>query len=225
MVAYFDRTVAPQEIQSVLPSYFEEAELVEFETFLNKTPDLDRKDQEAGISWDAVRTPLAVVSEAVVQQRDQRFRDSPKTLSPMTHPAGILFSEGGTYPAGVPSPSSGAISPENGHKIFDISVSPDVTSRIETPVMVHPVPETASGKNRIKPFVPVIIGAVIILIIFGFIMISGSWNPAGVGNTTNSTTVTVKNTTTVKPTATLHQKQRPQNPLQTLRQNLPQIQR
>ena len=86
-----------------------------------------------------------------------------------------------------PSPSGPP--PATGYKTFDIAVSPDLPSQVESPLKAYPLPDRAPVKARIQPFIPVIIGvAVILLFIVGTLVVSGNWNPLGTGNTTNSTT-------------------------------------
>ena len=110
----------------------------------------------------------------------------------------------GLYPVGAVSPSSPGLPQASGYKTFDIAVSPDVSTQVESPLrVVYPVSDIVPLKTRMRPFVPVIIGVlVIILIVIGSLVVSGNWNPLGAGNTTNSTAAAMKNTTSAKVTAT-----------------------
>ena len=205
VVSHFNKDVNPREILSVLPSYFDESELEEFEAFLNRTPDLVNNDQDAEINWGALYEPLKVVAGAVAAQRDQWYQGSSKLSDhyALAPPPGIQSPEGAIYPAGTISPSFPVLPQANENKKFDIVVSPDLTTQAESSFRVYPVSGTASAKPGIQSFIPVIIGvSVIVLFIIGTLIVSGDWNLTGAGNTTNSTAVAIKNTTTVKPAAT-----------------------
>ncbi len=195
VVSHFNKDVETREILSVLPSYFDESELDEFEAFLNQTPDLVNDDQDAGINWDTINGPLMVVARAVATQRDQWSLGSSK----ISASASLAFSHDLTpkdAAVSSSSPSSG-MPPAGVNKKFDITVSPGLTTQVESSFRSFPESNPALPKNkRIQPFIPVIIGiAVIVLFIIGTLIVSGSWNIMGAGNTTNSTSVAIKNTT------------------------------
>jgi cell division septation protein DedD len=205
VVSNFNRDVKASEILSLLPSYYGESELEEFEAFLNRTPDFLRNELDADIDWDAIAEPLKVVAAEVADQREKWSQGSSKLSDPFSpvSPPGISSPDGVSAPSGIVSSSFPGQPQENRHKAFAIAVNPDVTSRVESPGTVYPVPDTSALKIKIQPFIPVIIGvAVIILFIVGTMVVSGDWNPLGGGNVTNSSSVTVKTTTTVKPAAT-----------------------
>jgi len=201
VVSHFNKDVDPREILPILSSGFEEAELEEFESLLSRTPDLLKKDQDAEINWDSLFEPLNTIAGIVAEQRGQWIKDqakisdpfllvpltgtqNPDTLRSMEH--GVMLSQ-----SGVPE--------RNAAKTFDIAVSPDFPTRMESPVETYPVPDPSPVKQKIQPFIPVIIGvAIIILFIFGTLAVSGDWSSLGLGNSTNSSNVTTTNTTPIK---------------------------
>jgi cell division septation protein DedD len=204
VVFHFNKDVGKREILSVLPACFEEAELEEFEALLNRIPDVLKKDQDAEITWDVIYEPLNVIAGAIAEQREQWVRNQTKTPDPflLVPPLGTQPPDTGEY-TGKLSASRSELSKVNGQKTCDITVSPDLPTRLESFTRAYEVPATVPPNRNMKPFIPVIIGvAVILLFIFGTLIVSGDWNPFGVGNATNSSTVIDKNTTTVKPTAT-----------------------
>jgi len=212
VVSHFNRDVEAREVLSVLPSYFEESELEEFEAFLNKTPSVLNEDENAEIDWDAIYGPLNVVAGTIAAQREQWAKSRSKIyeLPSLVPPAGTQSSDGGLYPAGTLSPSSPGFPQMTGYKTFDIAVSPGLTTQVEPPITFSPVPDPVPAGTRIQPFIPVIVGiAVIILFIIGTLIISGTWNPSGAGNATNATNVSAKNITLVKSTATTATKATP----------------
>ena len=209
VVSHFNKDVKTREILSEAPSFFEECELEEFEGFLNQTPDLLKDDQEANINWDAIYEPLKVVSGAVAAQRDQwnQYKSKIYDQYSLTPPPDVQSPDGAIYPVGTMSPSFAGVPQDSENKKFDITVSTDLTTHVESPFKGYPVADMTSGttpvKFRIKPFIPIIIGvAIILLFVFGTMIISGDWKLMGAGNTTNSTTGTIKNVTTAKPAAT-----------------------
>ncbi|MGB7787442.1 hypothetical protein, partial [Methanoregula sp.] len=215
VVSHFNRDVEAREVLSVLPSYFEESELEEFEAFLNKTPSVLNEDENAEIDWDAIYGPLNVVAGTVAAQREQWAKSRSKIyeLPSLVPPAGTQSSDGVLYPAGTLSPSSPGFPQMTGYKTFDIAVSPGLTTQVEPPITFSPVPDPVPAGTRIRPFIPVIIGvAVIILFIIGILVVSGTWNPSGATNVTNATNVSAKNITLVKSTATTATKATPTKP-------------
>ena len=205
VVSHFNRDVETREIRSVLPSYFDERELEEFEAFLNQTPDVLKDDENAGIDWDAIYEPLNAVAGAVAAQRETWA----KSRSIMYEHSSLVLldsaqsSDMGVYTAGSLSPSSAGVPQTTGNKIFDITVSPGSTTQVESPMTFSPVPDPEPARTGIQPVIPAIIGiAVIILFIIGTLIISGTWNPLGAGNTTHATNVSAKNATPVKSAAT-----------------------
>jgi hypothetical protein len=207
VVSHFNREVKDSEIRSVLPSYFDERELEEFEAFLDKTPDVLKDDETAGIDWDAIHEPLSVVAGQVTAQRDQwaKSRSNLYEYPSLVLTEGTQSPGGGLYPVGSLSPSPSGMPQMTGYNTFDIAVSPELTTRVESPMTFSPVPDQVRVKPRMQPAVPVIIGvAVIIVFILGTLMISGTWNPLGAGNATHvsAKNVSAKNATPVKSTAT-----------------------
>jgi hypothetical protein len=197
VVSHFNKDINPREILSAMPSFFNESELDEFESFLNQTPEILKNDQEADIDWDALLEPLKAVASEIAVQRDKWSQGRLKIAGSPD------LSTGELYPAGSQSVSA------TGFKTFDISVSPDSVSGIDSPLKVYSEPEPAPEKSGgIKPFLPVIVGvAIIIIFILGTLILSGNLNL--MGNTTNATAGIGKNTTiaktnasAVKPTAT-----------------------
>ena len=222
VVSRFNEDVNTKEILSLLPSYFEECELEEFENFLNRTPDQIKDEHDSDINWDAICKPLNIVVSAIASQRDQRSEDNSKISDPyLTPPTKETESPDNRLNSveSPPLPTKEIESPdsrlnsvessppgyhypilEDGYKTSDIAVSPDLTTHEEDPKSVLPVFDTEAIKTRIQPFIPIIIGAgVILLVIIGIVIISGNWNPLAAGNTTNST---IKNVTTAKPAST-----------------------
>lgn len=211
VVSHFNKDIETREILSVLPSYFDDSELEEFESFLNQNTDLSDDDVDAGVNWDSIKAPLKIVARDVAAQRVQWSLASPKAPAPSFLTA--TSSEGKINPAKSPSQNPTSLQQSTGHNKFNIVVSEGLTSQVESPLSGHTVSvaETPFVQTRIKPFIPVIIGvAVIILFIVGTLVVSGSWNLMGAGNTTNSTGVDIKDTpnatvktTTAKPAVTV----------------------
>ncbi|MCK9580508.1 MAG: hypothetical protein M0Q92_08665 [Methanoregula sp.] len=184
VVRHFEKGVETPDILSLIPSCYEESDLDEFESFLNQTPDILRDDENASISWDAISGPLDEVARAVAAQREQWAKEKVK-LSDQHAPS--LQNGGQSSGAGHVTES---LLQANGYRTFDIAVSPDLTSRVETPMTIHPVSETGSAGPAMQPFIPVFIGiSVIILFVLVSSIISGAWNPFDAGNSTaiNST--------------------------------------
>jgi hypothetical protein len=204
VIAYFDKDVGNREIQSSLPAFLEECELDEFEAFLNQNPE-EKSDHEDAVNWDAIHEPLKAIAGAVAAQRNQ-WPEGSSTLSGTRlppSPAMIQSPEGSLSPPGPLSPAFPGQYPGNGNKRFAIAVSPDLTTRVESPLRVYSEPDTAPAKPGMQPYIPVIIGAVIlVLFIIGTMFIAGGTSPAGGVNTTNSSAVIMKNTTPVKPVTT-----------------------
>ena len=205
VIAYFDKDVPSHEILAVLPSYFEEGKLDEFETFLDQEPG-QKNDQDADINWEPVHEPLKVVANAVGTQRyvwSQGFSKIYDQYS-LAPPSGMPSPDRGYYPVASPNPTF--MPPMQAHdlKTFDIVVRPDGTGQAMSPVQVDSPSGTAPGKSGMKSYIPVIAGvAVILIIIFAGIFFSGYLNHPVAANTTNSTSVTVIKSTTVKPATTV----------------------
>jgi hypothetical protein len=216
VVARFDKKVENREILSVLSSCFEECELEAFEAFLNRTPEGGNNEHDDDIYGDtlyALIEPLKGIAGAITAQRDRWAQGRPGLSGQYSLPlqTGTQSPGVGVSPAGSGALSFPGQPSENGYKTFDIVVRPDVTTQVESPFKVYPisdsVPEKDSVplkdsvpvKSRIRPFVPAIIGVLVILLfIIGTMIISGGWNPVGAGHPENSTPA--KNVTTVKPT-------------------------
>ena len=193
VVSHFDDTVKPREILSVLPSYFEEDELEEFEAFLDQKPDLFEDDLNSGISLHALSGPLNAASRAVAAQRERSSRARSDIIDHTS-----LFSLPGPR---SPEPPAAAASPpgqvQAGNKTFEIAVGQDTPSPAEpSSGLVTRPPGPGAGNGRI----PLIIGVVaILLLITGLLIVSGNWQILGTGNTTPVTPII--NTSTTKPTA------------------------
>jgi hypothetical protein len=213
VVAHFDKNVENREILAVLPSCFEECELEEFEVFLNRTPEGEKEDHDADINGDALSGPLKGIAGAITAQRDKWAQGRPDLSGQYSLPpsTGTPSPGDGVSPAGTGALSFPGQPPDSGYKTFDIVVRPDVTTQVESPFKVYPVSDSVPvkdsvpgkdsvpAKSRIRPFVPAIIGVLVILLfIIGTLIISGGWNPAGAGHPANSTPA--KNVTTAKPT-------------------------
>jgi hypothetical protein len=203
VVAFFHKDIPYQKILAILPSYFEEYELDEFETFLHHAPG-QNTDQDANINWEPIYEPLEVAVSAVELQRYQWSQGILKISDQysLTPPSGMPFPDGGHYPVASPHPTFLAPMHANGHKTFDIVVSPDRTKQAPSPFLEYQPSGTAPGKTRLMPFIPIIIGvAVILIIISAGIFFSGYLDHPIAIKTTNSTNVTIKNSTMV-PTRT-----------------------
>jgi len=204
VVSHFNKDADAREIRSLLPSYYEDSELGEFEALLNQTPDLLKNDQNEEINWDSIFEPLNVIADAVAIQQDNWAEGRTKIPDPysLVLPVGTASSDNAIYPPGTLSSSHPAEPLSNRLKKFDIAISPEFPHPVESPVTVSTVSDTPRKKPGIQQIAPVFIGvAIIILFIFGTMVVSGDWNLFGAGNTTNSTMVINKNITTVKPTA------------------------
>jgi len=201
VVSHFQKDVASKEILSELPSYFEESELEEFEAFLNRTPDLLNNYQNAEINWDAIYEPLKVVASAVKAQRDQWSQGRSK-ISDHYSPGsltGIQSTGNGIYPVDAASPLPASLALANRYKTFDIVVGQNSHFTGDSPINIYPRSDQVSVKSRMKPFIPVIIGILVIIIfILGTLIVSGHGNLTGVGNATNTTAVALKNVTSAK---------------------------
>lgn len=200
VVAHFNRDVALKEIFSALSSCYEECELEEFESVLNRTPEALKYDQETDIDWDAIAKPLGKVSDEVIRQRERLAREASTLADPLLLMA--LGSGGDTRSAPVPSPLPGKPVVQGG-KTFDIAVTPGGSTQVESPMKAYPLadePVKAPDFGALKPYLPIIIGfAIIVLFIAGTMFLSGDWEPFG--NSTNATSAGQKNVTTAKTTA------------------------
>lgn len=200
VVAHFNRDIALKEIFAALSSCYEECELDEFESLLNRTPEALKYDQEAEIDWDAIAGPLEAVSTEVNHQRERLAREA----STLADPALLMaLGSGGDErpaPAMSPSPKKPVV---HGGKSFDIAVMADGSTQVESPIKAYPhadEPVKAPDFGALKPYVPLIIGfAIIVLFIVGTMFISGDWQPFG--NATNATSTGQKNVTIAKTTA------------------------
>ena len=189
VVAIFHKDIPSRKILAILPSYFEEHELAEFETFLHRAPQ-QNTDQDANVNWEPIYEPLKVVASAVVLQRYQWSQGILKisdhySLAP---PSGMVSYDGGHYPVASPHPRFLTPMHADGHKTFDIVVSPDSTDQEMSSFQVHPPSGAGSGKSGLKPLIPIIIGvAVILMILSAAIFFSGYLIHPRAANTTNST--------------------------------------
>ena len=202
VVAYFEKDIPSREILEILPSYFEEHELDEFETFLHQTP-RQNTDQDANINWEPILEPLEVVASAVILQRYQWSQSISKISDQysLPPPSGMPYPDREHDPVASRNPTFLAPMHGNGFKTFDIVVSPDGTEHAMSPFQAYPPSGIATGKTGLKPFIPIIIGvAVIVIIISAGIFFSGYLVHPRAANTTNSTNLTIKNMTPVATT-------------------------
>jgi hypothetical protein len=221
VVAHFNKDVDPREVLSAVTSCYEECELEEFESLLDRTPEVLKIDQEADIDWEAIIYPLTVLADAVEEQRDQWSQGMlklPEHYLPVS-PTAMQPAEAGPYPVGAMVQPTSGLPQATGYRTFDIAVSSELPSQSDSLVVTHsyeewnPLSDVPLIKSKIRPFIPIIIGVVVILLfIIGTTVVSGNWNP--LGNATNATgaskTVTAtkttdtptQTTTAAKPTAT-----------------------
>jgi hypothetical protein len=201
VVAFFHKDIPSRKILAILPSYFEEHELAEFETFLHRAPE-QNTGQDAQVKWETIYGPLKVVESAVVLQRYQWSQGILKIsdqYSPVP-PTGMISYNGGPYPVASPHPRFLAPMHADGHKTFDIVVSADTTDQDMSSFQVHPPSGAGSKKSGLKPLIPIIIGvAVILMILSAAIFFSGYLIHPRAANTTNSTQNSTT-ATTISPT-------------------------
>jgi hypothetical protein len=92
----------------------------------------------------------------------------------------------------------------NDLKTFNIVVSPDGTEQAKSPFPVNPPYGSTPAKTGLVPFIPIIIGvAVLLIIISGAIFFTGYLDQPPAATTTNSTNVTIRNATNTQPNATI----------------------
>jgi len=200
VVAHFNKDVALKEIFAALSSCYEECELDEFESLLNRTPEALKYDQEAEIDWDAIAGPLEAVSSEVSRQRERLAREA----STLADPALLMALGSGGDGRPTPAVSPAPVKPvSHGGKTFDIAVMANGSTQVESPIKAYPLadePVKAPDFGALKPYVPLIIGfAIIVLFIVGTMFLSGDWEPFG--NSTNATSAGQKNVTVAKTTA------------------------
>ena len=189
VVACFHKDIPSRKILAILPSYFEEHELAEFETFLHRAPE-QNTGHDAPVNWETIYEPLKVVESAVVLQRYQWSQGILKisdqySLAP---PSGIISYNGGPYPVASPHPRFLAPMHADGHKTFDIVVSADSTDQEMSSFQIHPPSGPGSKKSGLKPLIPIVIGVAVILMILSVaIFFSGYLIHPRAANTTNST--------------------------------------
>jgi hypothetical protein len=203
VVYHFNKDVKTSEIIAAVPAYFDECELAEFETLLNRTSVYLQEELDADIDWEKIAEPLRGIAAKVAEQREAWSREQSKladhyTLAPPSE-----------TPAGSISPAFPSVTSSSVRKVFDIGMSNDGTTFVDSPLAATPVAEPEPADNPfapIKPHLPMIAGfAVIVLFILGSVILSGAWNPLA-GNTTQNATypngTPIKVTTTAKPSAT-----------------------
>ena len=175
VIAFFDKDIPSREIRAKLPSYFEDHELDEFETFLHREQGEDT-DQDANINWETIHEPLEVVASAVGFQRNQWSQGMSKISdqSSIAPSSGMLSPYRGHYPVASPRPTFLAPMHANGLKTLDIVVNPDEIEQAMSPLQDNPPSGGASGKSGLMPFIPIIIGVgVIVIILSAAIFFSG----------------------------------------------------
>ena len=206
VVGFFHKDVPSRKILAILPSYFEEHELGEFETLLRRAP-VQNTDQNVNVNWETIYEPLKVVASAVELQRYQWSQGILKISDQysLVPPSGMPYYDGGPYPVASPHPRFLTPMHGNGHKTFDIVVSPDTTDQEMSSFQVNPPSGAASGKSGLKPLIPIIIGvAIILMILSAAIFFSGYLIHPRAANTTNSTqTPTIATISPIKSPATL----------------------
>nr|WP_319375669.1 hypothetical protein [uncultured Methanoregula sp.] len=204
VVYHFNKDVKTSEILAAVPSYFDECELDEFETLLNKTSVYLQDELDADIDWETIAGPLKGIAAKVEEQREEWNKERSKLADHYTQEVS------GDASAGVISPAFPGLSREKVRKVFDIGMSPEGTTFVNSPLTATPVPEAEPAKSTLvplKPYIPMIVGfAVIVLFILGSVILSGAWNPLAGNTTQNATypngTVIKVTTTTAKPGTT-----------------------
>jgi hypothetical protein len=166
VVAFFDKDIPSREILAILPSYFEEHELDEFETFLHSAPGQNTV-QDANINWEPIHQPLEVVASAVAYQRNQWSQGMSKISdqSSIVPSSGMVSPYRGNYPVTSPRPTFLAPMHANSFKALDIVVNPDEIEQAMSSLQENSPSGGASGKSGQMPFIPIIIGVAVILII------------------------------------------------------------
>ena len=136
VISRFNEDVNTKEILSLLPSYFEECELEEFEAFLNRTPDQIKDEHDSDINWDAIYKPLNMVVSAIASQHYKRPQDSSKISDPYSHPPTKEIESPDNRSNSVESPPPAYHDPslDDGYKTSDIGVSPYLTTQAEYPM-------------------------------------------------------------------------------------------
>jgi|WetSurMetagenome_2_1015567.scaffolds.fasta_scaffold38800_3 hypothetical protein len=203
VVSRFNKDVQSHEIVSVLPSFFKDSELDEFEALLSRTPDVLPDESDMDSNWETISEPLKVIATKVAEQREQysQNRAELSDQDSLALPSGI-FSPGGDVSHAL-SPSYPGMPQPSGQRVFDIEVSPDGTTHVDSPIKVYPAPEKAApvAKSGFPSYMPLIIGvSVILLFIIGTLVVTGNWHFMGAGDTTNSTSAALKNTSSQKNT-------------------------
>jgi hypothetical protein len=208
VIDHFNRDVETHEILSVLPSYFKDSELDEFEALLSRAPDIEPADTGADTNWEKISGPLNVIATIIATQREQWSHDragSPDQDS-LELPSGFI-APGGDASHAVSTSFSG-MPATNASRVFDIDVSTDGTTHVSSTIKAYAPPDAGTvSKAGSSPYIPIIIGvSVILLFILGTLIVTGNWHFMGAGNSTNSTplknTTVIKNTTVTKATTT-----------------------
>ncbi|MFA4859977.1 PT domain-containing protein [Methanoregula sp.] len=221
VVFHFTTDVDAGEILSAVPAYYDDSELEEFETLLNRTYDLFENELDSSVDWEKIAQPLNAILAKIAEQREHLIREHSTSgdrylLAPHTD----IPSFGEAAPrAGALITSFTGVAQKSGHRVFEIDLSREGTTQIDSPITVYPATENTNAP-AIAPFLPMIIGILVILLfIFGTGVLSGAWDPSATGNSSTSafyangtaitkgasviaTTVKPTATSTVKPTAT-----------------------
>ncbi|HPD76431.1 MAG TPA: hypothetical protein PKZ65_10265 [Methanoregulaceae archaeon] len=206
VAGHFLPEVPAREVQAILPSYMEESELEEFESFLNRTPDHVKQEQEADINWDSIYEPLKGIAGIVAAQRDRWHQGNPdiSSLYQPVMPQNLLYPGAGGYPAGYPAPQ---YPPQtSGMRTINVAVGPDhaniVEVRPEEPPAANPGPEPA--KPGMPRWIPIVIGALLVtVVIFGTIVFSGYLNTTGGGSAVQPTGIPTLQPVTTMATETV----------------------
>ncbi|MFA4876172.1 MAG: hypothetical protein WC586_02060 [Methanoregula sp.] len=210
VVYHFNQDVEVREILAVLPSYFDECELEEFETLLNRTSEYLQNELDAEIDWEKIAVPLKAISAKVAEQRDQWTRERSHLSDHYTLPAPDEYhSPDGTQSSQVSLSSSfSGVSGAGDQKVFDIHMSPDGSTYVESSLAVFTPVEEEMPKPAIIVHMPIVVGICIILaLVFGSVILTGAWNPLEMGNSTanatytNGTVIKIINTTPAVTTA------------------------
>jgi len=197
VVAQFEREITPREIAAVLPTYVEESELEEFESFLNQAP--LENDADLEIDWDTIYEPLETISATVAKQRERWYAGRARIPEQLASTTSAPYTAGSQYP---PYPPRGV--PE-GYRTFDIAVGGTMPRTVEyqpAAVAAAPAHDPGPAKPGMPAWVPIAIGGlIVVVIILATVLMSGILNPAaGSGPTTPIPTIIPATTATAKPT-------------------------
>jgi hypothetical protein len=196
VVAQFDTGIGYLEIQSTLQRYFEESELAEFESLLNKTPYLPDDDTDSDDSINVIFEALMSISRREIDSGSHESNSDPgllttgDTIQPISPSVIPRF-----YEAIAPS---GQIYTQFPHKILDNYFSRfdiDISDVIKSLVVLPERKSNPASKGYKKPGMPqysFMVMGIIILILFSITMAatSGIWNPVNITDNAMGNTLT-----------------------------------